>query len=356
MKTINVYLDTKDSDYNIALSKSLLQHSKYFAIQAGSPQQEHREWDLYLTDDMNASAIRAVYLTEDPSLATINEETSCYILHKYQHIGHISNTLRLAHSDYSKSEMLSDEIEHANIICVCSSSGGTGCTSVALGLCQELTRFHGKKVLYISMEEFESTATHFPDSYHENNNITKFVYSILNVNASCNATPTGYMLKDEYGVFAFHPARGRNPLRDLNGNEFVKFINHITKEKLFTDLVLDCGNGLDDSIVSTFSLSAVIFHVTGKNLDRNRRTTYLRTVANRLAIKNTSGIKDVLNFYVEKEVEDGAPLIEETIEELIIEDDSASLDFVNGRSVISLDKMFGQGIRDLAQHVILTNE
>jgi MinD-like ATPase involved in chromosome partitioning or flagellar assembly len=356
MKTINVYLDTNDSDYNLALAKSLLQHSKCFTIQADSPQMEQEEWDIYLTDNMNASAERIVYLTEEPSLATVNEETSCYILHKYQHIGYISNILRLAHSDYSKSEMLSDETENANIICICATSGGTGCTSVSLGLCQELTRFHGKKVLYISLEEFESTLTHFPDAHHEANNITKLVYSILNLNGGCNSTPAAYISKNDFGVSAFHPARGRNPLRDLTGNEFIKFINHITKEKLFTDLVLDCGNGLDSSILSAFQLSAGIYHVTGKNPDHNRKSTYLRTVANRLTTKNATGIMDVHNFYVENEVEDGSPLIDDRKHKLTIEQDYSSFDIINECYVISLDKMFGQGIRNLAQHVILPIE
>jgi len=356
MKAINVYLETKDEDYSIALAKSLQQHGKYFSIQVGNTHQEQYEWDLYLTDDMNASAERTVYLTEDPTLATVNVENTCYILYKYQHIGHISNILRLAHSDYSKSEILSDETEQANIISICSASGGTGCTSVALGVCQELTRFHGKKVLYISMEEFESISTYYPDAYHETNNITKFVYSILNKNDCCSYTPEGYMMKDEYGVFAFYPAKGRNPLRELTGKEFIKFINHLTKEKLFTNLILDCGNGLDDSIVSAYQLSEIIFNVIGKSPDLNRRANYLRTVASRLSIRDTTGIRDVFNLYIAPETENGESLSETKKEQLTIEEDCASFEIINGRRVISIDKMFGQGIREIVQHIILPGD
>ena len=356
MKTINIFLETKDPDYSTALAKSLQQHNKSFSIEVGSHQQRHGEWDLYLTDDMNASADKTVYLTDEPALATVNEENACYILYKYQHVGHISNILRLAHSDYSNSEMLSDETMHANIISICSSSGGTGCTTVALGICQELTRFHGKRVLYINMEEFESTATYFSYSNQLTNNITKYVYSILNKKDGLRSTPEGYMLKDEYGVFAFHPATGRNPLRELNGNEFTQFINHITKEKLFSDLILDCGNGLDDSIVSAMRMSAKIFHVTGKCPDSNRRTNYLRTMANRLSVKDSTGVLEVINFYVEPDMEDGEPLTEIKNEELRIETDASSFDVMDGHRIICLDKMFGQGIRDIVQHIVLPGE
>lgn len=356
MKTINVYLETKDPDYSFALSNSLLQNNKYFSIQVGSPIQEHKECDIYLTDDMNALTQNTVYLTEDPALETVNIENSCYILHKYQHVNHISNILRLAYSDYAKSEMLSDETEHTNIVSICSSSGGTGCTSVALGLCQELVRFHGKRVLYISLEDFESTSYYFPYKTQEANNITKYVYHILNKKHCCHYITEGYMLKDEYGIFAFHPAKGRNPLCELTGNEFVTFINHITSEKIFSDLILDCGNGFGDSILSALQLSVTVFKITGNTPDFHRSANYLSTMSNRLATKDVAEMIEVSNFYFAPDTEDGEPLSESDNQQLMIEEDSASFDVINGRRVISLDKMFGQGIRDLVQHLILPSD
>lgn len=356
MKTINVYLETRDSDYSTALAKSLQQHSKFFSIQLSNPDMEHKEWDIFLTDDMKASQQKIVYLTEEPAQATINEENSCYILHKYQHVGYISNILRLAHSDYSKSEMLSDETEHINIISFCSSSGGVGCTSISLGVCQELTRFHGKKVLYISLEEFMSSTNYFQGSNLKANNIAKYVYAIQNNKSYCNYTSAGYMSRDDYGIFAFYPARGRNPMCELVGNEFIKLINHIASEKMFTDLVLDCGNGLGDTVVSAFQLSTHIVHITGKNPDTHRKANYLCTVANRIAASDSTGIHEVFNFYVTPEPEDGESLTETKKQYLTIEEDPGSFGTINGISVVSLDKMFGQGIRELAQHLILPNE
>lgn len=356
MKTINVYLVAKDLDYSTAFSKSLLQHSKFFSIQIGNTQhvqQGQCDWDLYLTDDMNSSAQKVVFLTEEPALATCNDENSCYIIHKYQHIGHIANLLRLAHSNYSKTQMLSDETEQSNIIGVCSSSGGTGCTSVALGICQELTRYYGKKTLYISLEEFESTASHFPNSWDETNNLTRFIYGMIHKEKSHTITPLGYMMKDDYGVHAFHPARGRNPLRELTENEFIQFINCITAEKFFTDLIIDCGNGLDYSIGSALQLSSRIFHITGKMPSIQRKQNYFRTFKNLLATNASMGIIDVLNFYISDEVEDMESMAVSKNEELTIEEDYSSFIDLSGRKAISLDKMFGQGIRDLVQHVIL---
>jgi MinD-like ATPase involved in chromosome partitioning or flagellar assembly len=356
MKTINILLDTNDLDYSTAFSKSLLLYSKFFSIQISNPQltqNEGYEWDIYLTDDMNSTAQKIVFMTEEPALATSDEENSLYIIYKYQHIGQIANLLRLAHCNYSKTEMLSDETEHSNIIGVCSSSGGSGCTSVALGICQELTRFYGKKTLYISMEEFESTGIHFPNSGDKTNNITRFIYGMIHKDNSRSRTPLGYMIHDDYGVYAFHPASGRNPLRELNESEFIQFINRITAEKFFTDLIIDCGNGLDNSIVSALQLSSRIFHVTGKIPSIQRKENYLRTLENRLGTKAMTDITKVINFYGSDEVDEMESMVEAKSTELTIEEDFSSFEDLNGHKIISLDKMFGQGIRDLVQHVIL---
>jgi len=163
------------------------------------------------------------------------------------------------------------------------------------------------------------------------------------------------MLKNENVIFEFNTARGRNPCRELSKNEFTKFINQITKEESFTNLILDCGNGLDDSIVAAFQLSTHIFHITGKSGNYHRSSTYLRTIANRLAERDSSAIIQVTNFYIATESEEWESANEDKIEKLIIEEDNTSFNSLNGRTVISLDKMFGQGIRDIVQHITLSS-
>lgn len=355
MKTINICITTKDPDYDVALSRSLLQNSKHFSISVHQIKQDHHEWDLLLTDDMNTSNERTVYLADDPALESISEENNCYILYKYNQVGHISNILRLAHSSFSNSVMATDDTAQTNIICICSASGGTGCTSVAMGISQELSRFHGKKVLYISLEEFNSTDKYFPEVKYEANNINKYLYMILNKSDRKGHVSQGYMQEDEYGIFTFHPARGRNPLRELTGNEFIHFINHITKEKVFTDLILDCGNGLDDSILSAYQLSNINCIVTGKNPDFNRRNNYLMTVSNRIASRDSLGFLSVFNMFTEYEEEIADFIKENEKVHVIIEEDSTSFDVTDGRTVISLDKTFGKGIRDLVKCIALSN-
>lgn len=355
MKTINICLVTEDTDYAIALAKSLQHHSKYFSIQIKDTQQEVQEYDLMVTDDLNAQSERTVYLTEDPTSERSDGEAGSYIIYKYRDVAHISNLLRLAHSVHTKSEMYSDETQQVNIISCCNSCGGSGCTSVALGISQELTRFHGKKVLYLSMEEFDSTAKYFPVSTFQTNNITKLLYLILN-NSNRTCIPEAYMVKDEYGVFTFIPAKGRNPLRELSGDEFIKFINFINKDKFFTDLILDCGNGLDATIISAFRVSDLICHVIGKNPDFNRCTNYLLTITNRIAATDSIQLLNVHNKYVEPEEDEETKDSETEKLRILIEEDVYSFEITNNRTYISLDKMFGQGIREIVKHVVITGK
>jgi hypothetical protein len=122
---------------------------------------------------------------------------------------------------------------------------------------------------------------------------------------------------------------------------------------LFTDLILDCGNGFEDSVVTTLQLSEFIIHVAGKNPDSQRNDNFLCTLANRLAKKDPSEIIEVLNFHSAPEPEDGEILFESKDQTITIEEDPKSFNIINECYLISLDKMFGQGIRDITQRLIL---
>jgi hypothetical protein len=368
MKTINICLITKDPEYSMALSRSLQQYSKAFSLEIGSIQQgglvgklrqqqgkktyEINDYDILLTDDMDASAERAVYLATDPASSWSDEESKIFIIYKYQYVGSISNIIRLAHSAYSNTEMCSNETEKTNIISICGSNGGSGCTTIALGVCQELARFNRKKVLYLCMEEFESTSAYFSEAKPKANNITRYLYSMLHTSEASSRTPEGYVVSDEYGVSTFIPAKGRNPLRDLTCREFVLFINQITKNGIYSDLVLDCGNGLDDSIVSAFQLSTWICHVIGKSTDVSRGELYRMTVGNRCEMKDFTKWLDVYNLWKDSGEEETESLRGSTKEKLIIPEDPSSVYFENGRRHITIDKVFGQGIHALTARLI----
>ena len=345
MKTINLCLLINEPEYSTALSISLLTNYKYFSIETDN----NLPFDILLTDDMKLTEERAVFLTEDPTNERVDEEGKIFVLYKYQHIGRISNILRLAYSVFANDEIMTEEIEKTNIVSICSSDGGVGCTSVALGISQELARFHGKQVLYLNLEEFESTAFYFPDANGGSNNISRFIYTLLYSQNGENRSPIGYLVKDGYGISTFRPAKGRNPLRDLNDNEFVKFMKQILKENVYTDLIVDCGNGVDESIISALSLSGHVFYVMGKSTNSDRMKAYLRTVSNRGEALDKSIWSHVYNFYWEQEKPEN--INQNDYETVIykIRDAESSFERMNGQINISIDKDFGQGVRQIVE-------
>jgi hypothetical protein len=343
MRTIKICLALNEMEYGEALALGLLRINRFFSIV--DPTKEN--YDILVTDDISLAADRMVYLTVEQGEEIIDEDRKLFILYKYQHVGRISKMLRLAHSLYSDTEMLSDECERTNIISVCASAGGAGCTSVAFGLCLELTRFHKKKVLYLNLEEFESTTKFIPDDCNGEQNISRYLYRLRYGKMDKTPSAAGYLTQEQFGISSFRSARGRNPLRELNETEFVKFINNIVKERLFTDVVLDCGNGLDDAIVSAMKLSCCICHINGRTQNDQRRKTYIQTALNRTGEEEKICWLDVNNFsdavgtaddWMQHEPEEG--------QIVIVRSDSSFVE-IDGIVNISMDKSFGHGIRNL---------
>jgi MinD-like ATPase involved in chromosome partitioning or flagellar assembly len=161
------------------------------------------------------------------------------------------------------------------------------------------------------------------------------------------------IMQDEYGVSTFVPSKGRNPLRELEGRDFIKFINHVTQEMSCSELVLDCGTGLDAAIVSALELSTKVCHVSGRNKDRNRKDAYLRTVSHRLGQSELFEMIEVLNFYDEPapDSEELGKQVDKNV--IIIDEDPASFTELNGHRFISLDKNFGLGIRQIADRLAI---
>lgn len=358
MKTITICLVTKDLEFGKALANSLQFFSKHFTVTLQSNKLVPKEttapfdqFDICLTDDRNINLSNAVYLSEDPQDELTDIEHKCFVAYKYHHVSHISTMLRLAHSIFANTEMISDDTAQTTLVSVCASAGGVGCTSVALGICQELSRFYGEKVLYVSLEEFESTSIYFRCRAIELNNITKYLYEVITNDHRPIPASDGFMTTDIHGISAFFPARGRNPLRECNTNEFIEFTNAITKANLFTYIILDCGNGLDPAIETAMNLSAITYLVKGNTKNSNRQEAYLRAVAYRTNESTGGFMKQIQNFYEEPESEEIDEGIDPIADTLNIELDFESFIYREEQIELSLDKAFGQGIHQIVKEL-----
>lgn len=347
MKTIRICIKVGDPDYCQALSKGLLGDGKFFSIETD----DSNEYDLLLTDDRSAPQKGTVFLTGNPALEQLDENLKVFMLYKYQHVGRIGSALRLAHSVFSGFVPMPDRIEKVNVICVCSHEGGAGCTSVSLGICRELAGFEAKRVLYISMEEFPSTSHYFPDAKPGPWNVANLLYAAIHKNKPDSVSPSGYMLCDEYDVFTFRPSPGRNPLRELDRSQFNRFIDIVLNEGTFTDLVFDCGNGLDESIESVLRMADHCCHMIGKTKDPERLGCYLRTTENRTGPLTGLQRLFVKNFEERKETREDE--LDESEEHglLAISNSPSCFQVVDERKRFTCANEFGNGIRKVVEHL-----
>jgi hypothetical protein len=356
MRTIKICLAFNEADYSTALAMSLMRVNRFLSI--GEYAKE--SYDLLLTDDPTLAADQMVYFTDEQMEEKIDEDKKIFIVYKYQPSGRISKILKLAYSLYSEMEMLSQNCEEANIISVCSSTGGTGCTSVAMGLCMELSRFHQQRVLYLNLEEFESTGMFFGEDCGGLQNITGYLYRVVYEQGGKIPSVVGYLTQNEHDIYAFRPSRGRNPLRELNESEFVKFMNAVLKEGLFSHVIVDCGTGMDDAIISAMRLSSKVCHLSSKSSHQTRTQTYLQTAKHKTGATDQENWVFVSNFQhmPYADLEDNLFFKDETGNEnqtetsgFKIPTDASSFAMIDGHMKIEMDKWFGNGVRNLLANI-----
>ena len=51
----------------------------------------------------------------------------------------------------------------------------------------------------------------------------------------------GYVIRDEFGLETFAPTRGRNPLRELDPEEFSLFLDSLMQSGRYDTILLDAG-------------------------------------------------------------------------------------------------------------------
>lgn len=351
MRTINICISMIEMDYGTALAGSLLRVNRFFSI----TDQPMACCDLLLTDDLSRSSEKMVFFTDEKSEEKVDINRKIFIIYKYQHAGSISKILKLAHSLFSETEMISEVCEAANILSVCSSGGGTGCTSVAMGLCMELGKFHGKRVLYLCLEEFESTNMLIPGDAGENQNITGYLYRVLHGPQDKIPSVSGYLIQNEFDICAFRPSRGRNPLRELNESEFVRFMNAVLREDLFSDVVIDCSNGIDDAVAAAMKLSRKVCHVAGESISQARMQSYMQTAALRTCEKEQTEWIFVSNSTHSTSADFREESHSKEKTETAIPFDKSSFRIIGDQMMIDTDKSFGRGVQHLLAQLRCSN-
>jgi len=284
MENIFIAIATENKEYGRALGLALLSVCRSFIIRLVSPSQLAEDWrpfDLVLIDEdvfraktrdfgdlrgLASSGSNIVYLTDRPQKHDSDEKSrsSCgneFSIYKYLPAPSMVPMLFEFFEAMTGRQAVNIRTQDVQLYGFVSWAGGSGCTSVAAAFGQELCRYYGKKVLYVSLEEIESSGDMF--ECHEGvKNTGEYLYHMFK-----GEVPfiEAYILRDDYGMEAFAPVSGRNPLRNLDAEELLQFFSSVMDSGRFDVIIADIGNSLDESAAALMTIAGKLCMIkTGK--------------------------------------------------------------------------------------------
>ena len=306
MENLSLVIVTDDREYGRALGQALLQLCSGTMIRIFrkeeffSQRHEHESSgegaiflssaDLILWDGPEAEVSyggRIILLTEKPSMAVSDHQGKRFCIYKYSQAQSIAAALFDIYSDLTGHHTVNVKRQQVRMLAFASCCGGSGCTVAAMAASQELCRFRGKRVLYLSFEETESTGD-FMNVSSGVKGIGVYLYHLFKAKdtglkmqqasgSDKNCPPVeSYTIHDDFGVEAFAPAAGRNPLRELSEDELDIFTASVIDSGRYDVIVMDIGTGLSAVDLTCLGMAEKICLVSRFSGSTSREERYVQ--------------------------------------------------------------------------------
>ncbi len=383
MENLSLVIVTDDREYGRALGQALLQLCSGMMIRIFRKDeffsQRHKHEisgegaiflssaDMILWDGPEAEVSyggRIILLTEKPSMAVSDHIEKRFCIYKYSQAQSIAAALFDIYSDLTGHRAVNVKRQQVRMLAFSSCCGGSGCTVAAMAAAQELCRFRGKRVLYLSFEETESTGD-FMNVSSGVKGIGVYLYHLFKAKDAVlrmsqrsgsekNCLPVeSYTIRDDFGVEAFAPAAGRNPLRELSEDELDIFTASVIDSGRYDVIVMDIGTGLSAVDLACLGMAEKICFVSRSSGSTSREERYLQ----HLIFSCGEGVMDRI-IKVENMTADDRADIQRSREDTAMIDTevylSRSSTFLQGGEIkrIFLDGRFGQGIKLLTEKLV----
>lgn len=274
MEYIKLAIITDDSEYGKALGMGLLRIYRNFDITLYNSQQlklfKEDTVDLVL-NDLDLTFEKGILLVEKPSMAMIEFEHNRIRLYKYDHIKTLAGHLLFIYGKWTGRRIAGFKNQDMNLFVFGAAEGGCGCTSVALAVAQELKRFYKKEVLYLSLEELESTLEYMQPLSH-GRGISEYLYGLLSQKQDAMTGPflESFLIADAYGVEAFMPSPGRNLLTSLTAEEIQYFISALMNAGRYDYIMIDSGCSLNKAAICCYEMANKVCIVTRQDEESYR--------------------------------------------------------------------------------------
>lgn len=292
MENMELAIVTDDAEYGRALSLGLLKLCRSFIMNVFSKDAfldrmregcENGEapfsgkFDIVLWDGSEAGNIcggNIVMLAEKPSSVITDSENGRYCLYRYSCAGSLVAGIFGIYRRIQGKRPVFMGNRDVRILAFASWSGGTGCSTVAVNTARELCRFHGRQVFYISMEETESTDG-FIEAGSAAGGVNRYLYELFRQDDRAPFMEE-YAVRDDFGVEAFAPSGGRNPLRRLDEKQMCVFLDSISAGGRYDTIVIDLGCGISDTDLLCMEIADRICFVTLPEDNRHREGRHMQ--------------------------------------------------------------------------------
>ncbi len=380
MSASKLLIAEKDLEYGRALSRAVSNLHNEFEItimNLGSHGKakldgriSYHEYDLILIGgcpDGTAEMIRnkipncsrivilTEYIVENLLKQSKNEGNHFWYLYKYVNVNHFISDLNYLIGFITGKKSLMRKAFAPNLICFYSVSGGSGKTVIALGTSRELSRYHDKKVLYLSFEEIPATELYTKNNI-ENRNIGDYLYFLLEKNnVNLCSHPEGFTSHDEFGVESFYPTKGRNDLNYLTLEELIYFLKLISDSCRYDYITMDLRSDLSEETLFLLNQCCKIILVQNDDpVSKFKNRKFLAYLRERSSFKYKDRVILAVNkaYSHESEMENNEDFNLHNLKCISIEKDENSFRYAMNHFDIDINHAFGIGIKKIADEIL----
>lgn len=293
MENLNIAVVSPDEAFNRVFCMSLLDACRQISVTAYTTKEfvlqwadrdegtydEHYDLILWAGSEVSDSYGGCViYLTDRASQVNIDHGNSRYALYKYSRADAIAAAVYDIYAHLTGRQALLVKRNDVRLIAFASYCGGAGCTTICRAVSQELARFRGRRVMYISLEDVASASDFLPlqegDASGSIKTEGEYLYRLLG--KSTVPFLESYLMKDPFGVCSFAPTAGKNPIRELSGEEMQRLLASLMDSGKFDVVAVDLSTGMGEGAMTVCRAADRICMIARTEESGMRENHYLR--------------------------------------------------------------------------------
>ena len=375
---IKVLLSDKDTEYGKALANAISNLHNEFEIRLFSVEEIFNKDELFLNQydlfliggyvdneieslkinnpEKSKVVILTEYQVEDIMKQTEDHSDRFWYLYKYVEINKVITDLNFIIAFVSGKKSFMRRSLHTNIIGFYSISGGVGKSVISIGTSRELSRYHDKKVLYLSFEEIPATELYIK-CISNKRNVGDYLYYLLErQNEILCSHLDGFISTDEFGVEFFPSSNGRNDLNYLSKEELIYLIKVLSDSCRYDYIIFDLNNSLSEETFLLMEQCSKIILVQRNSpvssFKNKKMMNYLKEMSSfQLSDRILKIINKTENFEEDESFKGQVQEMDHS-KNIYIERDESSFQVLDNHLEININHSFGVGIKQITDAIL----